>query len=200
MTVRYQTPLQDESTTCRLLKRLNWNPPQQEFLLLAGHSDQLAKVDWLERYPLSDGYSIEPWSSHHADASGRLDAPQELKAAVHSRLIHPGISLALLHHNDLVGWMIGDRTDQTSIRYSTLHVSPNHRRRGQGLYLMASAFRRQHAENIPIARAAVADKSKAMLRLTKRHLHHHLSGMRRSMRSTIELQSVSNIKRKPLNG
>ena len=97
-----------------------------------GHSDQLANVDSPERYTLREGYSIEFLPSHHADASAVLDGLQALKVAVHSPPIHPEISLALLHHNDLMGWMIGDRIDKSSIRYNSLYVKPIHRRRGQG--------------------------------------------------------------------
>lgn len=192
LSVRYQASLQGSSTMCRLLKRLNWSPPQKEFLLLKGQAKELAQINWPERFPLPEGYAIAPWASRYADAAAQLDAPPELKAAISSQTIVSNVALALLHHNQLVGWVIADRTDQHSVRYSALYVERTHRLRGQSLHLIAAAFRGQHAAKIPIARAAVDSKSAAMLQLTKRHLHQHLSGVSQSMRSVMELRSPTN--------
>ena len=112
-------------------------------------------------------------------------------AHLSSQTIEPSVSLALLHHNQLVGWLIVDRTDQTSVRYSALFVAPSHRRRGQALHLLVAAVRRQHSQSIPIVRAAVAPSSEAILRLTKRHLHQHLNSVSRSLRSALALASPS---------
>ena len=187
LSVRYQASLQGGSTMSRLLKRLNWQKPQQEFLLLQGQANQLAQIDWRERFPLPNSYVIVPWTSNYAEASASMIAPPELKAAINSKAIASNVSLALLHNNQLVGWIIADHTDQNALRYSSLFVEPIHRQRGQSLHLLAAAFHRQNAEGIPIARAAVAPNNEAMKRLTTRHLIRYLNGVSQSMSSSIEI-------------
>ena len=84
------------------------------------------------------------------------------------------ISLALLHNDAPVGWVLAQATGADSVRYSNLFVAPDHRGRARGLSLLAHAFRRQHDACIPIARAAIDGRNTAMLRLIKRHLSIHL--------------------------
>ena len=189
LTVRYQAPLNGLSVMSRLLKRLHWREPQQDFLLLKGQSDQLAAINWPERFPLPERYEIHPWASSYAKESANSDAPAELKNAITSPSIELSMSLALVHENRLVGWVIAERINPKAVRYSSFFVRPSHRRRGQGLHLLAAAFRRQHDASIPIARAALAPSNKAMLRLTKRHLHPHLSALNRSLHSGVQLMT-----------
>ena len=75
LTVRYQAPLHGLSVMSRLLKRLHWREPQQDFLLLKGRSDQLAAINWPERFPLPERYEIHPWASSYAKESANSDAP-----------------------------------------------------------------------------------------------------------------------------
>jgi ribosomal protein S18 acetylase RimI-like enzyme len=79
-----------------------------------------------------------------------------------------------------VGWLIAHRTGAKSVRYSSLFVAPAHRGRARALALLSEGFRRQHAAAIPTARAAIDRHNTAMLRLLKRHLGAHLSGIGRS--------------------
>ena len=189
LTVRYQAPLNGLSVMSRLLKRLHWREPQEDFLLLKGQSDQLAAINWPDRFPLPEGYAIHPWVSSYAKETANIDAPAELRDGLTSPSIEPSMSMALIHQGQLVGWIIADRIHPKAVRYSSYFVEPSHRRRGQGLHLLAAAFRRQHDASIPIARAALSPANKAMLRLTKRHLLPHLSAMNRSLHSGVQLMA-----------
>ena len=166
-----------------ILSRLGWSPPRTDFVLLEGRSDQLAAIDWADRFPISAPYSLLPWSQlseeQRAQAAA-LDAPSELQPPADPRGLEPAICLALLHHNSPVGWLLAHRTSATSVRYSSLFVAPAHRGRARALALMNEAFRRQHAAAIPTARAAIDRRNTAMLRLLKRHLGVHLSSIGRS--------------------
>ena len=189
LTVRYQAPLNGLSVMSRLLKRLHWREPQEDFLLLKGQSDQLAAINWPDRFPLPEGYAIHPWVSSYAKETANIDAPAELRDGLTSPSIEPSTSMSLIHQGQLVGWIIADRIHPKAVRYSSYFVEPSHRRRGQGLHLLAAAFRRQHDASIPIARAALSPANKAMLRLTKRHLHPHLSAVNRSLHSGVQLMA-----------
>lgn len=170
VSIRYQSSLDGPGPMDRLLLRLGWAEPQPLFLLLEGKANELAAIGWPERCPLPPGYRLENWQPAQAVAATALGAPGELLAATGSSLIDPGVSLALLHGDALVGWLIADRTSATTVRYSSLYVQPGHRVRGQALTLLVEGFRRQQAAGIAVARAAVAPQSAGMIRLVRRHL------------------------------
>jgi GNAT superfamily N-acetyltransferase len=166
-----------------ILSRLGWSPPCTDFVLLEGRSDQLAAIDWADRFPITAPYSILPWSQlsepQRAQAAA-LDAPSELQPPADPRGLEPSIGMALLHRHTPVGWLLAHRNGATSVRYSSLFVAPAHRGRARALALLNEAFRRRHAAAIPTARAAIDRRNTVMLRLLKRHLGAHLSSIARS--------------------
>ena len=181
MSLRYKASPQLSAGFEPILSRLGWSPPRTDFLLLEGRSDQLAAIDWADRFPISAPYSLLPWSqlseAQRAQAAA-LDAPPEFQPPADPRGLEPAIGLALLHHHSPMGWLLAHRTSASSVRYSSLFVAPAHRGRARALALLNEAFRRQHAAAIPTARAAIDRRNTAMVRLLKRHLGAHLSSHR----------------------
>jgi uncharacterized protein (TIGR03032 family) len=181
--LRYQHSPEIGATFEPILARLGWSSPRTDFVLLEGQSPQLAAIDWADRHPIAAPYRLLTWpelSEAQLAQVADLDAPPELQPPVDSRGLEPSICLALLHHEELVGWLIAHRTGANSVRYSSLYVSPPHRGRARALALLSEGFRRQHAAAIAIARAAIDRRNAPMLRLLKRHLGKHLSGIGRS--------------------
>ena len=177
LSVSYQAPHRQHGPLDRLLPRLGWSPPQQTFLLLEGQAEQLASIPWPERFPLPAGYQLTPWRADYVATAAQFPAGDDLTAAMQSSQLEAQASLALLQHGRVVGWVLVDRTSANATRISSLFVAKGHRARGQALTLLACAFRQQHAARIPIARAAVAPHSQAMLRLVDRHLGEHLKSV-----------------------
>ena len=177
LTLRYKAS--QELSTCfePILARLDWSKPCTDFVLLEGRSHQLASIDWADRFPISAPYRLLPWdqlSESQQNQAGTLDASAELHPPIDPRGLEPAISLALLHHDAPVGWVLAHRTDAESVRYSSLFVAPGHRSRARGMALLAEGFRRQYNGAIPIARAAIDHRNAAILRLLKRHLSVHI--------------------------
>lgn len=183
LSLRYKASPEISACFEPILSRLGWSPPRTDFVLLEGRSDQLAAIDWSDRFPITAPYSLLPWSQlsepQRAQAAA-LDAPSELQPPADPRGLEPAICLALLHHNSPVGWLLAHRTGADSVRYSSLYVAPAHRGQARALALLAEGFRRQHAAAIPTARAAIDRRNTAMLRLLKRHLGAHLLAIGRS--------------------
>jgi GNAT superfamily N-acetyltransferase/L-amino acid N-acyltransferase YncA len=174
LSVNYQAPHQRPGTIDRLLPRLGWSTPQQIYLLLKGEADKLAAITWPERFPLPEGYRLVPWRSEYAATALELQSGDNLTGAIQSNQLEPQVSLALLHHKTLVGWVLVERSNANATRFSSVFVDKGHRSRGQALNLLVHAFRKQQAAGIPIARAAVPPHRQAMLRLVHRHLGQHL--------------------------
>jgi len=182
-TLRYMDS--PEISTCfePILARLGWSPPRTDCVLLEGRSDQLAAIDWADRHPIRAPYNLLPWQAltdEQRTQVAALEAPSEIQPPADPRGLEPSISLALLHHNTPVGWLLAYRTSAASVRYSSLFVARAHRGRARALALLAEGFRRQHAAAIPTARASFDRGNPAMLRLLKRHLGAHLSSLGRS--------------------
>jgi len=163
-----------------ILARLGWSPPRTDFLLLEGSSEQLAAIDWADRFAITVPYRLLPWQAltgEQRDQAAALETPSDLKPSADPQGLEPAIGLALLHHDKPVGWLLAHRTGATSVRYSSLYVAPSHRGRARALAMLAEGFRRQHAAAIPTARAAIDRRNTAMVRLLKRHLGAHLSSI-----------------------
>ena len=173
LTLRYRASPEISACFEPILARLGWSPPQTDFVLLNGRSDQLASVDWADRFPITAPYSLLGWSQlsekQRAQAAA-LDTPPELRPLVDPQGLEPAISLALLHHNSPVGFLLAVRTGTGSVCYSSFFVAPGHRSRARALALLAEGFRRQHAAGVRTARAAIGYQNGSMLRLLKRHL------------------------------
>jgi len=183
LSLRYKASPEISACFEPILSRLGWSPPRTDFVLIEGRSDQLAAIDWSDRFPITDPYSLLPWSQlsePQRTQAAALDAPSELQPPADSQGLEPSLCLALLHHNTPVGWLLAERTGVASVRYSSLFVAPAHRGRARALALLSEGFRRQHAAAIPTARAAIDRSNTAILRLLKRHLGAHLSSIGRS--------------------
>ena len=189
ISVHYQAPHHQPSPLDRILPRLGWSIPLQTFLLLKGEAEQLASINWLERFPLPEAYQLVPWRADFAANAEKLQVEDDLIRAIQSSQLEAQASTALIHHDTLVGWVLVDRTSANATRISSLFVEKGHRARGQGLSLLTTAFRKQHAAGIPIARAAVAPHSQAMLRLVNRHLGRHLKSITSARSSQLNLES-----------
>jgi uncharacterized protein (TIGR03032 family) len=181
--LRYKASPELSSSFEPILACLGWSKPQTDFVLLEGHSDHLAAIDWVDRFPITSPYRVLGWSdlsqSQRLEAT-QLNAPADLLPPSDPKGLEAMASLALLHHDKPVGWLLVDRTGSNSLRYSSLYVAPGHRGHARALSLLNEGFRRQQAAGLPIARAAIDRRNAAMLRLLKRHLGAHLSSISRS--------------------
>jgi len=169
------------------LAKLNWSEPIDIYTLLEACAERLGKVPWADDYKILPPYRVEAWQSHHQAEAMGLNAPPSLLSATISRTLEPKLSLALLHSERLVGWVLVDRTTSTQVRYSSLFVDPAHRGRARGLALLASAFRLQGSFGPTVARAAVSPESESMIRLVDRHLKPYLISTSKARRSQIRL-------------
>jgi uncharacterized protein (TIGR03032 family) len=191
LSLRYQASELSAVALEPILARLGWSVPSVDFVLIESSAERLAAVPWAERFPIAAPYRLLPWMEF-AGAAGveaiqqqarRLEAPAVLLPPVRLDDIEPAVSLALLHNEALVGWLIAHRTGPNRLRYSSLFVAPAHRGRARGLALLATGFHRQQAAGIRGARAAIAADNAEMLRVLRRHLAPFLSGSGESRRS-----------------
>jgi GNAT superfamily N-acetyltransferase len=183
LTLHYQASELSQVALEPILRRLGWSTPQTDFVLLEGQAEQLAAAPWAHNHPITAPYQLKPWSElseQQLQQIDDIDAPLSLRPPSQQERLEPAVSLALLHQQDLVGWVIAERFTPSSLRYSSLFIAEAHRGGARGPALLAAAFARQQHAAIPLARAAIAADNLAMLRLLRRHLKDHLISIGRS--------------------
>ena len=157
-----------------MLARLGWEDPRTELVLLEGRAARLAGAGWADRHPITPPYSLLPWerlSAAQLRDVNALAAPVELLPPPPDQpQPDPQLSLALLHDQAPVGWLLVHRTAEDGLRYSSFYAVPAHRGRARALALLHEGFRRQHAAALPMARGAIDSRYAAMLRVLRRHL------------------------------
>ena len=187
LTLQYQASELNQLCLEPILRRLGWSTPKTDFLLLEGQVDQLASLPWATNHPITSPYQITPWSAlsqHQLQQITQLGAPAALLPPADRSRIELVVSIALLHHNDLVGWVIAEQLSANNLRYSNLFIAETHRSGARGPALLAAAFAKQQQAAIPQARAAIAADNQVMLRLLKRQLQHQLVSIGQSRSSS----------------
>ena len=176
LTLHYQASELSQVALEPILRRFGWSTPQTDFVLLEGQVEQLAAVPWAPNHPITAPYQLKPWrelSDQQLQQIDAIDAPPSLRPPSQNERLDQAVSLALLHQQDLVGWVIAERFTSSSLRYRSLFIAEAHRGGGRGQALLAAVLERQQLAAIPLARAAIATDNLAMLRLLKRLLKDH---------------------------
>ena len=60
LTLSYKASPELSTSFEPILARLGWSPPRTDFVLLEGHSHQLAAIDWADRFPIAPPKPL-PW-------------------------------------------------------------------------------------------------------------------------------------------
>ncbi len=152
MEVSYQTGRSTSEAPPRLLARLGWPEPHPD-RLICRCDRRMLDSPWLRRdYPLPRDASIVPWSEV---------GPAEIDALRESQRTDPWIpaslrpweysntefnSVAMRHKSQLVGWVLTQRFDSSSLIYSNSYMHPTLQRTARILALYVEAVRKQAAD------------------------------------------------------
>ena len=167
----------------RMLARLDWPRAVPERLLCVGDNQLLDKIDadWARAPPTpSADYEIVSWSEV---------TDRERHALVADQALNPWIplgvdpfkyeataefnSVAMRYAGEIVGWVLTERFDASTLMYSCGYMRPDLQRRGWLVALYIEAMRR-HARrsDIPNWRGAVPYKYRPMAAFMRRRLGH----------------------------
>ena len=134
----------------RILERLGWRGPEARMLLCFGNRRDLV-VPWMRRSRPPAGFALVSWSELTADDQSAMLRKQELQPwypealspFFNEEMRDPATSLCLRHEGEIAGWLVTHRVSERTIRYSSLFIRADLRRRGCALPLVAEALRRQ---------------------------------------------------------
>ncbi|GBF82035.1 TIGR03032 family protein [Aphanothece sacrum] len=150
-----------------ILQRLQWQPPQITLLLGKTTTENIAKVDWLNKFPLPPSLEVFSWP----------EAGLSLPASVEKDRLEPLNSLGLRQGKEVVGWVLTHRVAPDTIRYTTWEVAKPFESRGRGISLLAEAIRRQINSDVPYLTGSVSHHYPRLLQFVGRHLMPYLTGV-----------------------
>jgi GNAT superfamily N-acetyltransferase len=169
----YQTGRPTSEAPPRLLARRGWPEPQPD-RLICRCDRRMLEAPWLRDFPLPGGAEIVPW--------GEV-LPAEVQALRESQSAHPWIpeslrpweyqgvefnSVAMRRDGALVGWVLTQRFDSSTLIYSNSYMHPRLQRTARILPLYVEAVRKQAADpSLPNALWVVPFVHPAMVRFVR---------------------------------
>ena len=150
--VSYQTGRSTSQAPPRMLARLGWPAPHPD-RLICRCDRRMLESPWLQReYPLPRDASIVPWSEVDAAEIEALRASQATDPWIPASLrpweyrdLEPN-SVAMRHNGAIVGWVLTQRFDSTTLTYSNSYMHPTLQRTARILALYVEAIRKQAAD------------------------------------------------------
>jgi len=150
----YSSEMASRPTFEAMLAAAGWGAPEPAEYTIAGQVKwvRLAEEEWrpLLTRARRQGLTMTPWTelteADHADIR-RAILDREARPEWHPDLfLRPGsepFSLLLRHHGRVVGWIIGEKVDDTTVHYRRGCVFPPYRRHGFLIAGLHEACRRQ---------------------------------------------------------
>ena len=177
LTVNYKSTELTQLALEPLLKKLDWQPPQIDFVLGKTTINHLSQVPWLRKYPFSGAFTVFPWSeltNEDCKQITKMDYPASLDPLMDNSF-EPINSLGLRYQGKLIGWIVTHRVAEDSIRYSSLFVDKPHQKVGRSIALLSQSILAQMPTNISNCLFAVPTKNQAMTSFVSRRLQPYLT-------------------------
>ncbi|MEH2233750.1 MAG: TIGR03032 family protein [Nostoc sp.] len=150
-----------------VLQKLHWQPPQINLVLGKTATEKIAQAPWLNKYPLPPAFEVFPW----------LDVGLSLPPNVEAHRLEPLNSLGLRYRGEVIGWVLTHRVAPDTIRYTTFSIAQAFEKRARGVWLLASAIRRQVDSGVPYLTGSVSYHYPRLLQFVERHLTPYLTGV-----------------------
>jgi len=147
----YQTGRATSEAPPRLFARLGWPEPQPDRLICRCDRRMLGSP-WLRDYPLPHDARIVPWAEVSAAEVDELRASQRsdpwIPASLRPWEYHDLAfnSVAMRRREALVGWVLTQRFDSSTLIYSNSYMHPTLQRTARILPLYVEAVRQQSAD------------------------------------------------------
>lgn len=147
----YQTGRSTSEAPPRLLARLGWPAPQPD-RLICRCDRRMLDSPWLRDYALPKDAQVVPWSEVSAAEIDALRAsqgsdpwiPDSLRPWEYRDIAFN--SVAMRRHGALVGWVLTQRFDSSTLIYSNSYMHPTLQRTARILALYVRAVRQQAAD------------------------------------------------------
>jgi len=196
--MNYQSDWPSLAAIERLIKKREWSPPEDTWILCRQTTERIADRAWLKEYKVSEDYDLFPWNELTEKDRQYIQSRQEkeqwfpeiVSPFQEEARIEPINSIGLKFEGKVVGWMITHRTAPDTIQYTALFMDRDHRREGQASGLQAESINRQVASDVPNMIWTVHPSNTAMLKMISRSMseNRHIQSSRRISRKRLARQ------------
>lgn len=138
----------------RALKRFDWSDP--ELYIMSCYFDRTFDPPWLHaKFRMPPHFELRPWGQLTQEQLTRIREkgrdsvyPPTLSPFKYTHP-DPEFSLTLVHHNDVVGWLMTRRIQSNLLSYHTIFVESDYKLLGLAIPMMAESIRRVLHAPIP---------------------------------------------------
>jgi len=161
----------------KILDHNGWSSPEEELIIVKGEAKNVLKLFMDDRLELPEGFHFKPFTglSHSDTAYIRKRKAEEdwypdvLDPFTFGETINPITSLALMHGETVVGWVISHQIAKGLNEFTSLFIDSEVRSYKLAHLLMRETIHRQHDHGIPNFLITAQRSNSLMSRFLIRH-------------------------------
>ncbi len=161
----------------KLLGKNEWSAPKEELIIVKGRAENVLKLFMERELELPEGFSFKPFAGlsekHRAEIKKRKKEedwyPDVLDPFVYGESINPVTSLALMHGDHVVGWVMSHQVAPGLNEFTSLFIDKDVRSYKLAHLLMRETIFRQHDHGIPEFMITAQRENSVMSRFLIRH-------------------------------
>jgi GNAT superfamily N-acetyltransferase len=161
----------------KILEQNNWTTPDEELIIVKGEAKNVLKLFMDDRLSLPEGFRFKPFSGLSEDDLAYIRKrkaeddwyPDILDPFIYSETINPITSLALMHNDTVVGWVMSHQISPTLNEFTSLFIDEGVRTYKLAHLLMRETIHRQHDHGIPEFLITAQRTNSLMSRFLIRH-------------------------------
>lgn len=147
----YMTGQPSQAALERVLAKCGWDPPVPRMLTIRFTLEEARRTAWYGRYPLTEGFTVFPWTELTAAERETLIRSQaespwikpDLEPWRHDQYgFEPVSSLGIRYHGEIVGWVINHAISETVVRFTCSFIRKDLGRRGKIVPAYTESIRR----------------------------------------------------------
>lgn len=154
MTIEFLGGNRPDEVSAYFLSRCGYGELHPGLYIWSGPLQVLNDIPWIHQLSLPDTFSVHPFSSLTAGERDAITSrrgfsfPPILSPFQDEESVDHEWSLILRYNGKVVGWLIFEPFNQTTILFKTMYVERPHQRMGRGIALIAEACRRLMNQSI----------------------------------------------------
>lgn len=160
-----------------ILEQNKWTPPEEELIIVKGEAKKVLKLFMDDRIQLPEGFSFKPFvglSDEDKQYIRKRKAeegwyPDVLDPFIFEETINPITSLALMHGDTVVGWVMSHQISKNLNEFTSLFIDGEVRTYKLAHLLMRETIHRQHDHGIPEFLITAQRSNSLMSRFLIRH-------------------------------
>lgn len=165
----------------RILKHLDWAPPQLDLVIVRGEPHQTIHLFQKGDPQLPEGYTFDTYQSLTVGEREQIREKKQrdnwyaddLDPFIYEESINDRSSLLVRFNDEVIGWVISHLITEDTNEFTSLFIDPGHRPFRLTHFLMREAITHQLEDKIPYFLITSKANGNPMVRFLLRHIPTH---------------------------